>query len=117
MKNNIIKMGIERELAERINSLMAIGNFEEDIEAFNELNFDMDSCIFRKRVAIDDKHLAELSVYTGQNNAWIECEVIYPNNVVLDMSEPVFDNIEGEYTLMVNENEEYKEYTLSVYVE
>lgn len=114
MKDNVIKMGIKRDLAERLNSLVAIDDFEEDVESFKKLGFDVDSCVFSKRTPIDNKHFAELSVYTGQTNAWIECEVIYPNNVIEDFAEPIFDNIEGQYSLVVNGDIEY---TLDVYIE
>lgn len=108
-----VEMKISRDIANRINELMSIEDFEENPELLKDLGFDVDSLVFRKSVTVDSNTI-ELSVYTGQTNAWIEVVSIDADNNVGE-GDPIFDIIEGEYYTDIYSGKE--SYVLHVSVE
>lgn len=105
------ELKISKDVANRINRLLDIDDFEENQEILEELGFKEDSIAFSRIVPVKDFKL-ELCVYTGQTNAWIELIVINPQNDVSD-SEPIFGEIEGVYEADMDGNY----FTLEVSIE
>lgn len=100
-----IDMKVNRKIADRINQLMSIDDFDENPELLEKLGFEVDGIAFRQSVVVDDITI-ELSVYTGQTNAWIEVVAIDANNNVGE-GDPIFDVIEGEYYVDTDSQESY----------
>lgn len=99
MQKQIIKgeMEIERDLAERINKLLEIDDFEESQEELRTLGFAEDSTIFQNSVRVNG-YIMEIGVYTGQTNAWVEFNVTMLDGRVYE-GEPSFEHIDGDYLM------------------
>lgn len=98
IKNKIKgELFINKAITKRIDRLLSIDDFEEEIELFKELDYEMDSCAFRDSIQVDGYYM-EVYVFTGQTNAWIDFIVRTPQGDVYS-SEPMFDSICGEYYL------------------
>ena len=80
---------------DRINALMRIDDFEVDGDELKDLGYEVDSTVDLFS-AKEDGFIFNVSVCTGQTNAWIEYELITPEGDVIT-SEPSFEPIDGEY--------------------
>lgn len=94
---------INKAISKRLDKLLSINDFEEEMELFKSLDYSMDSCAFRDSVKVDE-HYMEVYVFTGQTNAWIDFIVRTPEGDVYS-SEPIFDSICGKYYLTFEDTE------------
>lgn len=99
MNKTFIKgeLQLEKDLCERLNTLLSIEDFDENPELLDELGFETDSCVYKNSIEVDGYYL-DIYVYTGQMNAWVDFSVtdIYG---VCHEAQPSFEELTGVYTL------------------
>lgn len=89
---------VEEGLAARLNDLMTIDCFEEEADKLDRLGFKEDETVYHGSV-LKDGYNINVSVLTGQNNAWIEFYVLDSDGNCILSGEDNDGDVTCEYNL------------------
>lgn len=87
---------VPKKEVERLNRLLDVVYDKEDME---REEVEPDSTLFIETARFDDGYEMDVKVCSGQTNIWSEAVLFDPDGNEVCCTEPMYDNIDGEWSL------------------